>query len=261
MVVILDDAAPGLRPLFAHASDHEAGTVFPAHRHRRAQLVHAISGVMTVHAAEGRWVVPPGRAVWMPSHEEHEIRIATPVRMRTVFVEPDVDADLPRNCQVLQVSALLRELIVAAMELPPLYDLGGRDQRIMDLILDELKIAPRLDFHVPIPQHPRLARICGQFIADPAQPVDMESWADRLNMSSRTMARLFLRETGMGFGDWCRRARILLSLPRLADGASILTIALEHGYDSPSAFAAMFRRELGVPPSFYSPKRNIRSVE
>lgn len=75
------------------------------------------------------------------------------------------------------------------------------------------------------------------------------------------MARLFLRETGMGFGDWCRRARILLSLPRLADGASILTIALEHGYDSPSAFAAMFRRELGVPPSFYSPKRNIRSVE
>jgi AraC-like DNA-binding protein len=28
-------------------------------------------------------------------------------------------------------------------------------------------------------------------------------------------------------------------------------VALDLGYDSPSAFSAMFRRELGVPPSHF----------
>ena len=55
----------------------------------------------------------------------------------------------------------------------------------------------------------------------------------------------------MSFGDWLRRMRLLLSLPRLAAGASVLEVALEHGYDSPSAFTAMFRRSLGVAPSVY----------
>ncbi|WP_343713231.1 helix-turn-helix transcriptional regulator [Inquilinus sp.] len=242
------------RPLAAFPSDHEAGIVLPAHSHRRAQLIHAISGVMTVHAAPGSWVVPTGRAVWMPGGIEHEIRTASPIRMRTVFVEPDARPDLPRDCRVLQVSPLLRELVIAAMDLPLAYELGGRDQRIMELILDELRLATVLDLHVPIPRHPRLAALCGRFVADPSRPAEMEGWARSLAMSSRTMARLFRRETGMSFGDWCRRARVLLSLPRLAEGRSILEVALEHGYDSPSAFAAMFRRELGVPPSAYSPR-------
>jgi len=56
---------------------------------------------------------------------------------------------------------------------------------------------------------------------------------------SRTLARLFLREVGMSFGEWRKRARLLLSMGRLAAGASILEVALEHGYQSSSAFSAM----------------------
>ncbi|MEM8142220.1 helix-turn-helix domain-containing protein, partial [Morganella morganii] len=37
----------------------------------------------------------------------------------------------------------------------------------------------------------------------------------------------------------------------LAAGHSILEVALDLGYDSQSAFSAMFRRTLGVSPSLY----------
>ena len=37
----------------------------------------------------------------------------------------------------------------------------------------------------------------------------------------------------------------------LAAGASITQVTYEVGYDSPSGFAAMFRRAFGVPPSQY----------
>jgi len=233
------------------ATDAEGHAVIPLHSHRRGQLIHAISGVMIVSAEAGSWVVPPGRGAWLPPGMVHGIRMAGDVRMRTVFVEPGTRAGLGADCRVITVDALLRELIVAAIALPLDYAHGGRDERVMELILDEIERAPALSLHVPMPRHARLAALCEELVRDPALPASLEAWAKRLHMNARTLARLFQRETGMNFGAWCRQARLLLSLPRLAAGASILEVALAHGYDSPSAYAAMFRRTLGMPPSQY----------
>ncbi len=149
------------------------------------------------------------------------------------------------------MSAFLREAIVAATHIPLDYASGGRDERVMDLILDEIAAAPRLHLHIPMPRDPRLARICERMIADPSAPATLESLGAEIHVSGRTLARLFHRELGMSFGEWLRRMRLLLSLPRLAAGASVLEVALEHGYDSPSAFSAMFRRSLGIAPTAY----------
>lgn len=243
------------RTVAALATDAADDTVIPAHAHRRGQLIHAISGVMIVSAAPGSWVVPPGRGVWVPPGMAHQIRMAGDVQMRTVFVEPGTRAALGDECRVVDVGALLRQLIVAAVSLPMDYLQGGRDERVMELMLDEIEAAPTLSLHVPMPRHAGLARLCARLVRDPSQPASLEGWALELHMNTRTLARLFLRETGTNFGAWCRQARLLLSLPRLAAGASILTVALEHGYDSPSAFTAMFRRTLGVPPSLYLQRR------
>ena len=110
--------------------------------------------------------------------------------------------------------ALLRELVLEAIELPMDYPLGGREERVMQLILDEMERARALSLHVPMPRHGALAACCRSFVDDPSQDVGLASWAQRLHMHPRTLARLFLRETGMNFGAWCRQARLLLSLPR-----------------------------------------------
>jgi AraC-like DNA-binding protein len=70
-------------------------------------------------------------------------------------------------------------------------------------------------------------------------------------LSGRTLARHFRRHTGMSFAEWRRRARLLRALGWIAEGRPILEVAMELGYDSPSAFSAMFRRELGAPPSSF----------
>jgi AraC-like DNA-binding protein len=48
--------------------------------------------------------------------------------------------------------------------------------------------------------------------------------------------------------------RLLHALRLLAAGESVTNVALESGYDSPSAFISMFRRELGTTPSRYHDK-------
>ena len=246
-----EDCQVSPRPVAAFASDHPDGEHIAPHHHPRAQLIHAVTGVMTVRSLGGSWVVPTGRAVWMPAQAEHAIRIAGDVAMRTVFIDTGARPGLPTECEVIEVSAFLREALVAATRIRLDYALESRDHRVMELILDEIVAAPRLHLHVPIPRDPRLAALCERMIAAPSTPVTLEGLAAEIHVSGRTLARLFHREVGMSCGDWLRRMRLLLSLPRLAAGASVLEVALEHGYDSPSAYTAMFRRALGVAPSVY----------
>lgn len=247
----LEDCERSLRPVVAFASEHPDGEHIAPHDHPRAQLIHTLGGVMIVTSREGSWIVPTGRAVWMPAGEAHAIRIAGDVSMRTVFVREDARSRLPRNCEVIEVSPFLREAMVAATRIPLDYSPASRDERVMELILDEIEMAPRLHLHVDMPRDPRLLRLCERVIADPSMPCTLERLAADIHVSGRTLARLFQRELGMSFGQWLRRTRLLLSIPRLAAGVSVLEVALEHGYDSPSAFAAMFRRTLGVAPTAY----------
>ena len=47
---------------------------------------------------------------------------------------------------------------------------------------------------------------------------------------------------------WKQQARLLESVRRLAGGTPVTRVALDLGYESPSAFSTMFRRSLGIAP-------------
>jgi AraC-like DNA-binding protein/quercetin dioxygenase-like cupin family protein len=236
------------------AKDYPDGTVIASHAHRRSQLVFASTGVMTVITPRDAWVVPPRRAVWMPAGFEHEIKASGVLRMRTLYFEPgtDVEQAFPRECSVIDVTPLMRELILRAVELDAANTgLQARLLRLIAVLLDEAKSMSVLSLHLPIPDDPRIAKICERLIADPSIDMTLEQWGRDVGASSRTVARQFLTGTGMTFAQWRQRARILASLPKLARGQTIVSVALDLGYESPSAFGAMFRRVLGSTPAGY----------
>jgi len=237
--------------LEALAFDHHDGEEILPHCHTQAQLIHAISGVMLVGAAGTHWVVPSGHALWVPPATGHQIRMFGSVRMRTLFMPASTWPWGGQDCQLITVTALLRELLVAASALPVVAGNERRRQCMHELLLEEMHAAQTVGLHLAMPSDARLQRLCNQVIARPADERGLEDWAQRLNMSSRTLARLFQRELGMNFGDWRTRVRMVLGLQRLIAGASVLEVALEHGYQSPSAFSQTFKRVVGQLPSHY----------
>ncbi|WP_426817353.1 AraC family transcriptional regulator [Winslowiella sp. 2C04] len=241
------------RPLVPYAHDYLHGAVEPKHQHNCAQLIHTLSGVVRVETAQGYWIVPPSRGVWVPAGIEHALHITSQVAARALFIDPLARADLPASCQVVQISPLLRELIISALTLSEDYQPGSRDERIYELILDEIRVMPELPFHLPEPTSTNLTQLCHQVRMRPGENWALELAAERLSISSRTLSRHFKRETGLQFSDWVRRARLMAALTRLAQGESVLRVSLDLGYESHSAFSAMFRRILGVAPSDYFP--------
>ncbi len=206
---------------------------------------------MKVSTAKGNWVVVPQRAVWIPATERHELHTFGPLALRSLFIQPDAVVGLPTECCVVNVSPLLRELIAAACALPKQYVLGGREEHIMTLILDEIHAVSVAPLYLPEPRDPRLVQISTAMRAHPADNRTLDAWGRMVGASSRTLARLFLAETGLSFRQWQQQARLLESLVRLADGHAVTTVAMEVGYDSTSAFIAMFRRVLGTTPKQY----------
>ena len=239
------------RPIVVRATQYPAGFIIPPHRHRRAQLVYASEGIMTVTTEQGMWVVPPQRAVWVPALVEHCIRTTGRLSMRSLFITPDAAPALPTACCVVAVPPLLRELILYAVSRPRLYAPGSADERLMAVILDQMQGLPVAPLYLPMPRDPRLQAIAQGVLRDPADPRMLTDWARDVGASTRTLARLFLADTGLTFRHWCQQARLLEALRRLASQEPVTTVALDLGYDSPSAFIAMFKRALGTTPGRY----------
>jgi len=214
------------------------------------QLAYASRGVMTVVTADGVWVVPQHRAVWIPAGTRYSVRTAGRVSLCTLFLRPELARRrLPRRCVSLDVSPLVRELVLHAGHRNTLRRDVAADRRLAGVIVDQLVALPHAPLRMPMPADDRARAAADAIDTHPALP--LAAVARRAGASLRTLERLFLRDTAMSLGRWRRRARVIAALRLLADGTSTTTTATEIGYATPSAFVAAFRRELGTTPGRY----------
>ena len=107
--------------VIAHARDLEADDFILPHSHAKAQFIYASQGVMTATTDSGAFFVPPQFAVWMPAGVVHRIHARMPVAMRTLYVRRDAIVGLPDDVCVLEVSRLLRELVITAVSYSEAY--------------------------------------------------------------------------------------------------------------------------------------------
>ena len=239
------------RPVVAMAATYPSGSMSTRHAHRRGQFILQTIGVTSMMTERGNFVIPPGHGLWIPAGVVHQSRAWGDVEAHTIYVEPDQVPGYPPTCRLIRASSLLEALMDEAVRMPVHYDEEGRDGKLVDLLLGEIGCMPEVMLHVPIPLDPRLGRICAAVIADTSSDLTLDDWADRSGLSRRTLTRMFRRETGQSFSAWRQRVRLLEALARLGAGESVTNVALDVGYDSPSAFTAMFRRELGAAPRHY----------
>lgn len=221
------------------------------HQHRKAQLIYSVRGILNCEIEDGVWIVPPQCAIWIPGDLPHSARGSGETECYCLFVEPDAAPDLPKTCCTISVSPLLRELLLKVAGFPELYVLGGREDRLLAALLDELVEAPVEDLHLPMPRDPRLRRLAEMMLADPTDKTSKADWATRIGMSERSISRLLLHEIGMSFGRWRRQLHVILALQRLTKGESVQTVALDLGYENASGFITMFRKAIGKPPARY----------
>jgi AraC-like DNA-binding protein len=235
----------------AQAGDEEKGMHYATHTHWRAQLFHIVSGTMTVETARGSFVVPPERALWMPSDVPHAVTYHQRSSVGYLFFRPEAVQHLPSEPSVIRLTSLLRELILAFMNYPRAAASGGPAGRIARVVLDQLRVEPVAPLHLPMPMSARLRRAVTQVVRDPAADSSLAEVARRAALSARSFERHFLSETGLSYRAWLRQARLVRAVEFLSLGMSVAEVADRLGYEGPSPFVAAFRKAFGVTPGRY----------
>ena len=241
------------RPFTIHRGAKLRGRGLPMHAHGEAQLTFAASGMVQVHTGEGRWLVPPQLAVWIPAGVPHRVEVLTAAELWMVHWQPSATSEwapptLPGRAFALRVTSLLRSLLDTAFAV----DTGPeKAELVVRLMLHELTETADAPTFLPLPTSPVGRRVADLAFGDHRNTLDVSELASRAATSVRTVSRMFPAETGLTFKAWRQRARIVHAMDRLARGNAIARVSAESGFASTAAFSAAFRQVTAMTPTTF----------
>lgn len=232
-------------------------TSYPTEGHNWGEFVYSFSGVIELVVGERQYLTPPHYGLWLPPRVVH----GAATRSQACYCILDI---VPRRCERLPVEvctlavgpimkAILSDLMVRQVDYPRSED----DARLMQVLVDQMSLAPRQETYLPISQDRALAQVLEALRDQPGDNRPLEAWARVVHSTERTLSRRCQRDLGMSFAEWRQRLRLVRALSMLEDGVGVQTIAFELGYSTSSAFIAMFHRLMGSTPDEFR-KRTVR---
>ncbi len=242
------EAETGPAPIHGLGLELESGGMIETHRHDRGQIMTAPAGVVTVRISGRSFVVSGKKGVWIPEGAPHEVLASTEVKLRNLQISRMLAPDLPKSSCPISVSPLFNELMGSAVQGKQWFATGSREAKIVDLLVLEFSPADDLVFSVPEPRDARLKKISAALQKNPSDGRSLSEWADIAGGCTRTLERLFRKETGLTFAQWRRQLRIQNAIVRLHLGQSVTSVAYDAGYENTSSFIEMFRRVTGRTP-------------
>ena len=252
-------APDAVRPLRAKEHFLKADTQVELHTHPWPQLTFSTRGVIRLSTADGSYIVPPSRALWVPAEVAHSVTLIEDAELRTVYLHNWLGPPWER-CEVLDISPLLRALMLALDTthdgLPPADPHAAQRERwIAPLLVSELERATQIRIDVPLPTERRLRQLCEALLRNPANRATLAERARAVGTSERTVARLFHQQLGMSWQQWHQQAVLAYALPLLAQGMPVNQVATASGYATDSAFCAMFKAATGQSPTAFTHRK------
>jgi AraC-like DNA-binding protein len=218
------------------------------------QLLLVESGISYLRTQQGAWVIPAHNIAWLPA-SLWQIPRSDSGRCRVIPLPSEL-CDWPETVRVLRVSSLLTVCLERLNRLSPG---DARMRRLLwDVVATEIAQARPVPL-VPVPTMPCMLKAVRGVLEAPNAAAGLDTLAARAGMSRRSFARHFRLQTGLSYSQWKRAVVARHALELVAAGHKVSSVAVDVGYESVSAFIAMFRRQYGRSPGAYVTNPNSRA--
>jgi len=246
-----DLRVPKGAPFYFRYDHFEPETDIEPHTHPWGQINRISLGLMEVVVDGRRLTAPAEYVIWVPANQPHSASIRQATDFLSVYMAEPLAQRLPPMACLIPQTPLVRALFedFATRRVVAMTD--AWDLRQFELLVEMLARAGHADSYLPDSTDRQLEPILQAIRLDPADTTTLQQWAERVHSTERTLARRFQTELGMSFLQWRNRVRLLRALVWLKEDRPVQDIALALGYGTPSAFIAMFRKQVGFSPERY----------
>ena len=242
----LDSFASGGVLDIACNTDQELITGPHIHPHGELFLLHA--GHLKARSETGHWFIPPQQICWIPPYSVHGADDSNLEWVR-IHIPVDKCSSLPQIPCVWTSTLLARAIFDRFAQKPGLYEsITETEQRMFDMLFDDLSVSVSAPILLPMPRHPELRSFADEWLKQIDEMSGLDDIAASSSMSRRTLTRTFRKETGMSIGKWRQVARLMVGIDMLLEGKSVTETAMSLGYDSISSFVILCKRLTGLSP-------------
>jgi len=211
--------------------------------------------MLELNAQGTRFLAPPHLAIWVPAGVMHYSFNRKPVDYCSLNIVVEKTSSLPKSTCLLGVTPILMAIIDDFRMRGISIAEDEADQRLMQVLLDQLALAKQEQHFLPTSDHKILAPILNGLEDNPTDEKTLGDWAALVHTTERTVARYCQSELGMSFTEWRLRMRYLHSMTLLQKGSSVKETAFLLGYNQASPFITMFKRYAGITPEQYKLNR------
>ncbi|MDR2299671.1 MAG: helix-turn-helix transcriptional regulator [Comamonas sp.] len=226
------------------------------HTHQLGQLLYSAQGCMRIVLADRLVMLPPTRIAWIPPQTPHRTQMTRVTDYRSLYLDILRYPGLPQQVQVWTATELLQAVLERLAQLPFATDWqDGPTSRLLQVAFDELQRANSESMVLPLPSDRRLAswlQALGTQVPPPLHVL-----AEQIGASSRTITRIFQRDTGMGYLQWRQQWRLMRAIELLTEPSSLQWVAHALDFSTDAAFAGFFRQMTGLPPRSYMARRQL----
>lgn len=233
-----------------------AEATYPKHQHPWGEFVYSFSGLMEITLKNCHYLAPPQYGIWLPPHVEHTGFNHCEACHCSLYISEENCTKLPKKACALMLNPVIHAMLEQLKEHPFQPPYNTEQQRFLEVLSDQLALAPCAESYLPYSQDPILEPILQQLTADPSNSNSLMQLAQIHHTTERTLIRRAQRDLGMSLTEWRQRLKIVKALPLLEAGITVESIAFDLGYNSASAFIVMFKNLMGTTPAEFR-KRKI----
>lgn len=240
--------------------DFAPGAIGVPCRYKWGRFSYALKGVMELNAGNTRYLSPPHYAVWVPPNTYHDCQNRSGVSYISIYVPHRMCIGMASSPCTLGVSPLIKAILADFSKRAVFAPQSPEDRRLGQVLLDQLRHAPRYDSYLPLSAHPLLSKMLSALQEQPGDRRSLAEWARQTGTTERTLSRHCQQELGIPFAEWRQRLKLISALSLLESGSAVQSVARILGYNTPSAFIAMYRRHTGTTPA-HTEKLDDRRVD
>lgn len=214
------------------------------HTHNRAQLTYVEEGYQYFHIDQKIYLVPQNHVIWIPSGKAHKITSeAKTVNLILFLFKTTFKDDFYQHIQVFAIPPVLKEMLLYASKWNKILIEDEEQSIFFKAILKSLpnfcKESNYLE--IPVPKDLRLIPVCDYINSNFKYNLNIDTLAEKAQMSVRSLQRIFKHETGITLQKYLQLIRILKSVELIDMKQYTLSeIAFKIGYQSLSAFTTSY---------------------